>query len=197
MRRDGNGRERERFRDAAANGNGGPEARIEDAVMRLARLLGRQIAREKSRVRKPPTTTAPATEAERDSRPETMTLRCAVYARYSSDQQRAASIEDQFRICPASIPGNRAGRRLMAAEGGAEAMKAYVEETNRLNRDRRKSGATDHGACKRVATIEEGGYLRGMSDRLCELEARQDEINERLAAVPVDIPDIRPNIAIA
>ena len=27
-----------------------------------------------------------------------MTLRCAPYARYSSDQQRAASIEDQFRI---------------------------------------------------------------------------------------------------
>ncbi len=28
-----------------------------------------------------------------------MPLRCALYARYSSDQQRAASIEDQFRIC--------------------------------------------------------------------------------------------------
>ena len=30
----------------AANDNPGPEARVEDAVMRLARLLGRQIARE-------------------------------------------------------------------------------------------------------------------------------------------------------
>ena len=28
-----------------------------------------------------------------------MTLRCALYARYSSDQQQAASIEDQFRVC--------------------------------------------------------------------------------------------------
>ena len=28
-----------------------------------------------------------------------MTLRCALYARYSSDQQRTASNEDQFRIC--------------------------------------------------------------------------------------------------
>ncbi len=54
MQRDGNGRERERFPHVAANDNpgsragrgGGPEARIEDAVMRLARLLGRQIARE-------------------------------------------------------------------------------------------------------------------------------------------------------
>ena len=28
-----------------------------------------------------------------------MTLRAAFYARYSSDQQRSASIEDQFRVC--------------------------------------------------------------------------------------------------
>ena len=28
-----------------------------------------------------------------------MTVRAALYARYSSDQQRAASIEDQFRVC--------------------------------------------------------------------------------------------------
>ena len=35
----------------------------------------------------------------RGRRPEAMTLRCALYARYSSDQQRAASIEDQFRVC--------------------------------------------------------------------------------------------------
>ena len=34
------------FRRAAANDNPGPEARIEDAAMRPARLLGRQIARE-------------------------------------------------------------------------------------------------------------------------------------------------------
>ncbi len=55
MQRDGNGRERERFPRVAANDNpgsqagtgGGPDARIEDAVMRLARLLGRQIARER------------------------------------------------------------------------------------------------------------------------------------------------------
>ncbi len=56
MRRDGNGRERAPVHGPAANDNpgsragagGGPEARIEDAVMRLARLLGRQIAREQS-----------------------------------------------------------------------------------------------------------------------------------------------------
>ena len=50
MRRDGNGREREGVPRVAANDNtglqDGPEARIDAAVMRLARLLGRQIARE-------------------------------------------------------------------------------------------------------------------------------------------------------
>ena len=54
MRRDGNGRERERLHGPAANDNPGsragtgegPKARIDAAVMRLARLLGRQIARE-------------------------------------------------------------------------------------------------------------------------------------------------------
>ena len=34
-----------------------------------------------------------------------------------------------------------------------------------------------------------------MVDRLCELEARQDELNARLATVPADIPDIYPNVA--
>ena len=61
MRRDGNRRERGQSHDAAANDNhgsgarpgcnpgagaGGPEARIEAAAMQLARLIGRQIARE-------------------------------------------------------------------------------------------------------------------------------------------------------
>ena len=94
--------------------------------------------------------------------------------------------------------------KLMAPEAAAEAMKAYVEETNRLNRERRASGATDRKELaeieKRIASmiaaIEEGGYVRGMSDRLRELEARQDELNECLAAGPADIPDIHPNIAI-
>ncbi len=34
-----------------------------------------------------------------------------------------------------------------------------------------------------------------MVDRLRELEARQDELNEKLAAGPADLPDIHPNIA--
>ena len=32
-------------------------------------------------------------------RTENITLRCALYARYTSDQERAVSIENQFRAC--------------------------------------------------------------------------------------------------
>ena len=46
-----------------------------------------------------------------------------------------------------------------------------------------------------IAVIEDGGYVRGMVDQLRELEARQDELNERLSAAPADLPDIHPNIA--
>ena len=54
----------------------------------------------------------------------------------------------------------------MAPEAAAEAMRAYAEETNRLNRERRASGATDRRELaeveKKIATmisvIEDGGY---------------------------------------
>ena len=86
-------------RGGTANDNTGAEARIETAVMTLARIIGRRIAREESGGRRPPMTTNRRGTLVRDRRAETMTFRCALYARYSSDQQRAASIEDQFRVC--------------------------------------------------------------------------------------------------
>ena len=82
-------------------------------------------------------------------------------------------------------------------------MRAWVEETNRLNRVRRASGETDRKELaaieKQIATmisvIEDGGYVKGMMDRLREFEAKQDELKERLATVPAGIPDIHPNVA--
>ena len=93
--------------------------------------------------------------------------------------------------------------RLMAPEAAAEAMRAYAEETNRLNRERRASGEDDRkelaGVGKKIAdivtAIEDGGYTRALMDRLRELEARQDELRDRLATAPADIPDIHPNVA--
>ena len=55
------------LRRAAANDNpapgGGPEARIEVAALRLARLLGRQIAREHFEAGRAANDNAPADEA--------------------------------------------------------------------------------------------------------------------------------------
>ena len=89
--------------------------------------------------------------------------------------------------------------RMMAPEMAAEAMRAYAEETNRLNRERRTSGeslgiARIHRTLKQMlSVIEAGGHTRGMTDRMRELEAREDVLKELLAQEPADIPVIHPN----
>jgi len=93
--------------------------------------------------------------------------------------------------------------RLMAPEIAAEAMRTYAEETNRLNRERRAGSEADRKALadvekklKEIVTaIEDGGYSRPLMVRLRELEAKRNELAERLAHAPVDIPDIHPNVA--
>ena len=93
--------------------------------------------------------------------------------------------------------------RLMEPEAVAEAMRAWAVETNRLNHERRASGEIDRKELaaveKKIATmisiIDDGGYVKGMIDRLRELEARQNELTARLAIAPVNLPDIHPNVA--
>ena len=93
--------------------------------------------------------------------------------------------------------------RLMAPEAAAAAMRAYAEETNRLNRERRVSGEADHHALadidkaikEIVRVIEQGGFHRALLDRLTELEAKEDELKARVSHAPEDIPVIHPNVA--
>jgi len=93
--------------------------------------------------------------------------------------------------------------RLMTPDMAAEAMRAYALETNRLNRERRNSAEasrrelveTTKAIAEIVRVIEQGGYHRALSDRLTELEAKQDSLTARLSDVPQDVPDIHPNIA--
>ena len=63
MRDTGKGRDHSGPRRAAANDNGGAEACIDAAVKMLARLLGRQIAREEFERSRPANDNTPASEA--------------------------------------------------------------------------------------------------------------------------------------
>ena len=84
------------MRGVAANDNpgsgagtgGGAEARVDTAVVTLARLIGGASRARNWTGSTPPTTTRRRRMPAKDRRPEAMTLRCALYARYSSDQQR-------------------------------------------------------------------------------------------------------------
>jgi site-specific DNA recombinase len=93
--------------------------------------------------------------------------------------------------------------RMMAPEMAAEAMRAYAEETNRLNRERRASGEGHRSELAKIqrtlkqmrSAIEEGGHTRGMTERMRELEAREDVLKGLLAEEPADSPDIHPNVS--
>lgn len=91
----------------------------------------------------------------------------------------------------------------MAPEVAAEAIRAYQEERNRINRDRRLAGDQDRRALEKtekaikeiVAAIENGGYSRALGDRLGELEKDRDVPNERLAHAPQDLPACTRTVA--
>ena len=93
--------------------------------------------------------------------------------------------------------------RLMSPEVAAEAIRTCVEETNRLNRQRRATDTADRAeldkvlkAIKGLVTLAtEGKGTRSLVDQLLELEAQEDDIRARLAAAPADVPDIHPNIS--
>lgn len=93
--------------------------------------------------------------------------------------------------------------RMMTPDMAAEAMRAYAQKTNRLNRERRsKSDAvhrelaeTTKAIAEIVRGIEQGGYHRALSARLSELEAKQDKLASGLVDAPPGVPAIQLNIA--
>lgn len=93
--------------------------------------------------------------------------------------------------------------RLVSSEAVAEAVRAYAEEMNRLNRDQRAQAATNQKALAKVekaiagiiAAIEDGMYQPSMKARMDDLERQKGEITARMAQAPADVPDIHPNIA--
>ncbi|MCR4265897.1 recombinase family protein, partial [Nitratireductor sp. ZSWI3] len=93
--------------------------------------------------------------------------------------------------------------RMMAPEVAAEAMRAYAEETNRLNRERRSNGNAwqvelakiEKQIAQIVEAIADGMYHPSMKEKMTGLEARKTELTALLADAPEDKPDLLPTAA--
>ncbi|MBM6398655.1 recombinase family protein, partial [Ochrobactrum anthropi] len=91
--------------------------------------------------------------------------------------------------------------RMMAPEIVEEAMRAYAEETNRLNRERRSSGDAWKAELMKIEkqirgiieAIKAGMFHDSMKAEMDTLEARKTELNTLLADAPEDTPDILPS----
>lgn len=93
--------------------------------------------------------------------------------------------------------------RLVSSDSVAEAVRAFAEEVNRLNHERRGHVIADRKLLDKIdlsirgiiAAIEDGMYQPSMKVRMDDLERQKAEIMEPLAQAPADIPDVHPNIA--
>ncbi|WP_307437422.1 recombinase family protein [Labrys monachus] len=91
--------------------------------------------------------------------------------------------------------------RMMAPDVAAEAMRAYAEEMNRLNRERRSNGEAWRTELAKVTkqirgiieAIKEGMFQPSMKAEMDALEARKAELTAMLADVPADVPDLLPS----
>jgi len=93
--------------------------------------------------------------------------------------------------------------RLVSAEAVAEAVRAYHQEMNRQNHERRAQTDADRHALPKIeraingimAAIEDGMYQPAMKARMAELEQQKSEIEARLSHATPELPDVNPNIA--
>jgi site-specific DNA recombinase len=91
--------------------------------------------------------------------------------------------------------------RMMAPEVAAEAMRAYAEETNRLNRERRSNGEAwkmelqkiERDLEKAVDAILAGAPPLTLKERMEKLEARKIELTGLLSDIPEEVPDLLPS----
>ncbi|MAS15386.1 MAG: recombinase family protein [Nitratireductor sp.] len=90
--------------------------------------------------------------------------------------------------------------RMMTPEVAAEAMRAYAEETNRLNRERRSNGDAWQAELAKVEkdirgiieAIKAGMFHESMKGEMTALENRKAELAALLAEEPADKPDLLP-----
>jgi site-specific DNA recombinase len=80
-------------------------------------------------------------------------------------------------------------------------MRAYAEELNRLNRERRASGDAWRAELVKVEkpiqgiveAVKEGLFQRSMIAAMDKFEVRKEELTALLAEGPPDIPDMLPS----
>jgi site-specific DNA recombinase len=93
--------------------------------------------------------------------------------------------------------------KLVSPEAVAVAVRAYAEESNRQNHQRRAQVEADFRSLEKIErgrkgimdAIEDGMYQPAMKARMEELDHQKAEIEARLAEAPADLPDVHPNIA--
>jgi hypothetical protein len=93
--------------------------------------------------------------------------------------------------------------KLVSADAVASAVRAFAEELNRQNHERRAQAEMDNRALAKIergiagmmAAIEDGLYQPSMKARMEDMERQKTEILARLAEAPEDVPDVHPNIA--
>jgi len=93
--------------------------------------------------------------------------------------------------------------KLVSADAVASAVRAFAEELNRQNHERRAQAEIDNRALAKIergiagmiAAIEDGLYQPSMKARMEDMERQKAEILARLAEAPEDVPDVHPNIA--
>jgi len=93
--------------------------------------------------------------------------------------------------------------KLVSPEAVAVAVRAYAEETNRQNHERRAQAEAGRRALEKIErsikgimdAIEDGMYQPAMKARMTELAHQKAVIEARLAESPTDLPDVHPNIA--
>ncbi len=93
--------------------------------------------------------------------------------------------------------------KLVSPEAVSAAVRAYHEEMNRLNHQRRGQAEADRQALQKVeraikgimAAIEDGLYQPSMKARMAELERQKADVEGRIRKAPIDLPDVNPNIA--
>ncbi|MEO1986477.1 MAG: recombinase family protein [Martelella sp.] len=90
--------------------------------------------------------------------------------------------------------------RMMTPDVAAEAMRAYAEETNRLNRERRSNGNAWQAELAKVEkdirgiieAVKAGMFHESMKGEMTALENRKAELATLLADAPEDKPDLLP-----